>query len=117
LCVFEHCAVGGGGEVVIVQCFTIGGPTAEVEVEEEEDFRNRSSRRRQDSWISEDMKLREKPVVLISTSRRARSGGLWMRDVPVTDIVKGVVISKKSEVEWCWMDEKELKVWCRDLRS
>jgi hypothetical protein len=101
--------MGGGGEVgrcvevwmlVIAQCFTIevsGGLTEEAE--EEEDFRNRSSRRRQDSWISEDMKLRENPVVLISMSRRARSGGLWMRDVPVTDILMVVVIFEELEVE------------------
>jgi hypothetical protein len=85
--------------LVIAQYFTIGVSAAEVETEEEEDFRNRSSRRRQDSWISEDMKLRENPVVLISMSRRARSGGLWMRDVPVTDILMVVVIFEELEVE------------------
>jgi hypothetical protein len=85
--------------LVIAQYFTIGVSAAEVETEEEEDFRNRSSRRRQDSWISEDMKLRENPVVLISTSRMARSGFWWMSDVPVTDIVNGVVIFEKLEME------------------
>jgi hypothetical protein len=38
-------------------------------------------------------------VVLISMSRRARSGGLWMRDVPVTDILMVVVIFEELEVE------------------
>jgi hypothetical protein len=87
--------------LVIAQCFTIEVSTVEVETEEEEeeDFRNRSSRRRQDSWISEDMKVRENPVVLISTSRRARSAFWWMSDVPVTDIVNGVVIFEKLEME------------------
>jgi hypothetical protein len=87
----------------IVQNFTIGSSTPEEilfkeagavveDVVAEEDLRNRSSRRRQDCWISEDTRLREKPVVLISMSSRA-SWALWgRRDVPVTDIVNGVVI-------------------------
>jgi hypothetical protein len=96
--------------LAIAQCSTIGVSTAEVEAEEAavEDLRNRSSRRRQDSCTSEDTKLRENPVEQISTSRRASSAFLWMRDVPVTEIVKGVVIFGKLEVEWWWMDEKKL---------
>jgi hypothetical protein len=92
----------------IVQCFTIGFSSVEEalfedevlgeEVAVEEDLRNKSSRRRQDSWISEDTKLREKPVVLISMSRRASSAFWGRRDVPVTDIVNGVVILGESEV-------------------
>jgi hypothetical protein len=85
----------------IVQCFTIGFSTAEEALFEDEvvgkeaaaeDLRNKSSRRRQESWTSEDTKLRENAVVLISTSRRASSAFRGRRDVPVTDIVNGVVI-------------------------
>jgi hypothetical protein len=90
----------------IVQCFTIGfSIVGEALFEEEvmgkeatvEDFRNKSSRRRQDSWTSEDTKLRDSPVVLISTSRRASSAFWGMRDVPITDIVNGVVIFEESQ--------------------
>jgi hypothetical protein len=87
---------------VIDQCFTIGFSTADelpegidwffVEDKATEVLSNKSSRPRQESCTSEDKKLREDPVQHISTERRASSGFLEMRAVPVTDIVKGVVI-------------------------
>jgi hypothetical protein len=97
----------------IVQYFTIDFSIVEEALFEEEvvgkeavveDLRSKSSRRRQDSWTSEDTKLRENPVVLILTSRRASSAFWGMRDVPVTDIVNGMVML--GSVGGVWMGRK-----------
>lgn len=55
-------------------------------------LRSMSSRRRQESWTSADMKAREKPVADISTSRRARSARLGIIAMPVTAMVRGATI-------------------------
>lgn len=70
-----------------------------VEDEATEVSSNKSSRPRQESCSSEDTKLREDPVQHISTERKASSAFRGTRAIPITEIVKGVVMFKSQVAE------------------